>query len=720
MIRMKQVLVKQGGVVVEDIPAPQVQKGSILVRVQYSCISVGTEMSGVKASSAPLWKRALQKPDDVKKVLDRVRSNGLRDTGKLVRRKLQAAHPIGYSASGVVIAVGEGVTDIAVGTRVGCAGSQAAHHAEIICVPRNLVVEVPEQVGMDEASTVTLGAIALQGVRRAQPTLGETIIVIGLGILGQLTQQILRANGVHVIGVDLDADRVELARSNGLRYGIEGSGDRMIKAAYRLSDGYGADGVIITATTASSELLSNAFKACRRKGRVVLVGAVGMDIDRDDIYAKELDFLISTSYGPGRYDRLYEEDGFEYPLPYVRWTENRNMAAYLDLIADGQVSVSSFVNEVFDIGDAPNAYRALQSGEQRPLSVLLSYSRANADVVRTVTVGSKRPRSSNAVRVAIVGAGGFATNTLMPIMQKMPDLYEMVSVVTRQGHNAKNVARQFGILEASTDFQAILENPEIDAVVIATRHDLHGSMVLKALQAGKHVMVEKPLCLTEKEAQEIENYFISGEERNNILMVGFNRRFSPMVAKIRDELKNRTSPVMINYRVNAGFIPAEHWVHDVQGGGRNLGEACHFYDLFAALIGANITSVLARSIVPTTGYYCKTDNFAMTATYSDGSVASLTYTSLGNVRHPKERMTLYVEEKVIDLQDFLTLTGEGVRFSAVELKQMEKGHKEEMMAFAQAIQNGGEWPIPLWQLLETTRVALSVQKEILCSGGETE
>lgn len=713
-------LVKQGGVVVEDIPAPQVEKGTLLVRVCYSCISVGTEMSGVKASSAPLWKRAWQKPSDVKKVLDRVRSTGLRETSELVRRKLQTAHPIGYSASGFVIAVGEGVEDIAVGARVACAGSQAAHHAEIISVPRNLVVEVPKSVELKDASTVTLGAIALQGVRRAQPTLGETMIVIGLGILGQLTQQILRANGVNVLGVDLDSERVELARSNGMKYGFDVAGDQMIKAAYRLSDGYGADGVIITAATPSSELLSSAFQACRRKGRVVLVGDVGMDIDRQDIYAKELDFLVSTSYGPGRYDRMYEESGLEYPLPYVRWTENRNMGAFLELVADGRVSIRSLVADEFKLDKAPEAYFALQNGAKRPLSVLLSYDQSEKEIVRTVPVGARRHGRDQVIRVAVVGAGGFATNTLMPIMKKMPELFEMVSVVTRQGHNAMNVARQFGISEASTDFEAVLKNSEVDAVVIATRHDLHGRMVLKALKAGKHVMVEKPLCLTEAEALEIENYFRASGDNGNVLMVGFNRRFSPMVAKVRNELKNRTSPVMINYRVNAGFISADNWVHDTQGGGRNLGEACHFYDLFTALTDAEVTSVVAKSIVPKTGYYCKTDNFAMMATYSDGSVANLTYTSLGNAKHPKERMTIYAEDKVIDLEDYRILRGEGVHFSPVEVKQMEKGHREEMKAFAEAIRCGGDWPIPLWQVLQATRIALKVQDQILGVDGDAK
>ncbi|MEE3046821.1 MAG: bi-domain-containing oxidoreductase [Pseudomonadota bacterium] len=716
---MKQVLLKQGGVVVEDVPAPTVDKGTVLVRVYHSCISVGTEMSGVRSSSAPLWKRALSNPIEVRKLYDRVLSDGVLNTRELVRRKLQTAHPIGYSASGVVIAVGEGVDDISVGMHVACAGSQAAYHAEIVCVPRNLVVIVPDEVALDEASTVTLGAIALQGVRRAEPTLGETFIVVGLGIIGQITQQILRANGVHVIGVDVDQDRVKLAEEHGLKYGLTCANDEMITKAYQLSNGYGADGVIITAATSSSEVLSCSFKSCRRKGRVVLVGDVGLNIDRHDIYAKELDFLISTSYGPGRYDRCYEEQGMEYPLPYVRWTENRNMSAFLDLIASKQISLKSMISQRYEVKKAVEAYNALRESTPRPLSILLDYENTNQEIVRTVHLGRRRPLKKGVVRVAVVGAGGFATGTLMPIIKKMPNLYEIARVVTRQGHSATNAARQFDVPEASTDFDAALSDPEIDAVIIATRHDLHGPMVLAALKAGKHVMVEKPLCLKETELDEIEEYFSAYNSANSVLMVGFNRRFSPLVQTIKSELQGRQSPMIINYRVNAGYIPSDHWVHTHEGGGRNIGEACHFYDLFTALIKEKVTEISAHSIEPRTKYYCRSDNFIMNLTYADGSVAHLTYTALGASSHPKEKMTIYSDGKVIELEDYRCLKGYETKFSSVELKHVEKGHREEIEEFAHAIVQGEGTPIPLWEMFQATRVALKVQKAIF-TGEEAE
>ena len=713
---MKQVLIKQGGVVVQEVPAPVVEAGTVLVRVRSSCISVGTEMSGVKTSSLPLWKRALKSPNDVKKVIDRVKSHGLAETKRLVQQKLDTAYPLGYSASGDVVAVGDGVTDIVIGDHVACAGSQSAHHAEMICVPRNLVVRVPEGVSPEQASTVTLGAIAMQGVRRAEPTIGETFVVIGLGILGQITQQILGANGVRVIGVDLDPARVESARALGMDFGIVSAVDDLVAQAYRLTDGYGADGVIVTAATSSSDILANAFQACRRKGRVVLVGDVGMDIDRADIYAKELDFRISTSYGPGRYDRAYEEQGLDYPLPYVRWTENRNMQAYLHLLAEGAVDVQSLIEGAFPVEDAPQAYEALKNDEKRPLALLLSYKDNGDDVQRSVINTKVAPSSDpdGAIRVAVVGAGGFATGTLMPIMKSLGAQYKLSTVVTRQGHNAVNVARQFDVGEATTDFDAVLKNPNIDMVLIATRHHLHGPMVLAALQAGKHVMVEKPLCLNHEELERIEDFYAHvGADGGPLLMCGFNRRFSPYAEATKAAVKNRVGPMMINYRVNAGYIPPDHWVHGAEGGGRNIGEACHFYDLFTALTESRLTNVTAQAARPNTGHYGRTDNFVATASFEDGSVATLTYTSMGAAGHPKERMDVYVDGAIISTEDYLSMTVVGGSAKPISTRTMEKGHREELMAFAQAVRDGGEWPIPLWQQVQATKMSLDVERQIV-------
>jgi len=710
LIKVKQVLIRHGGVAVEEVPAPAVEAGQVLIRLEYSCISVGTEMSGVRTSNLPLWKRALQRPKEVKQVIDRVRSHGLAETRNLVKSKLEEAHPLGYSAAGVVLEVGDGISDIEVGDRVACGGSQSAYHAELVSVSRNLVVPIPDGVDAAAASTVTLGAIAMQGVRRANPTLGETFVLIGLGILGQLTQQLLHANGVRVIGLDLDRKRLELAQRHGMAVALHPDDTRVPEQVARLTDGYGADGVIITAAAASNEVVSTAFKCCRRKGRVVLVGDVGLDLDRADIYTKELDFFVSTSYGPGRYDRNYEETGLDYPLPYVRWTENRNMQECLRLMGDGRLAIKPLIDAVHPVENAIDAYRALQSGDTKPLAILLSYSQAESAPARRVANPRATVGRSGAIRLAVLGAGGFARGTLMPLIAGMPEQYSLAGVVTRQGHNAMNVARQFGAGFGATDYRDVLANPEIDAVMIATRHNLHGPMVLEALQAGKHVFVEKPLCLNKSELDAIRTFFETKTAGAPVLMVGFNRRFSPYISTLAHASAGRAAPMIVNYRVNAGYIPQDNWVQGVEGGGRNLGEACHFYDIFTCLTMARVRRIDVAAIDPDTGYYRRNDNFVATLSFDDGSVATLTYTALGCPGHSKERIDLYVDGKVFSVDDYRRFEAVGAPgLKGFETRRIEKGHREELVAFARAIQQGGEWPIPLWQQLQATQVALDVE-----------
>lgn len=710
---MKQVLIRHGGVSVEDVPAPTLEAGQVLVRLDYSCISVGTEMSGVRTSNLPLWQRAVQRPREVKQVIERVRSHGLAETRKLVKSKLEEAHPLGYSAAGVVVAVGVGIIDIEVGDRVACGGSQSAYHAELVAVPRNLLAPIPEGVEAAAASTATLGAIAMQGVRRANPTLGETFVVIGLGILGQLTQQLLHANGARVIGLDLDRKRLDLAQAHGMQVALHPDDAKVPEQVARLTDGYGADGVIITAAAASSEVVSTAFGCCRRKGRVVLVGDVGLDLDRADIYAKELDFFVSTSYGPGRYDRNYEEAGLDYPLPYIRWTENRNMQECLRLMADGRLKIAPLIDAVYPVGQATDAYRALQSGDARPLALLLSYPQSNVASRRRVASPRALPGRSGAIRLAVLGAGGFARGKLMPLIAEMPKQYSLAGVVTRQGHSAMNVARQFGAGFGATDYHAVVADPGVDAVMVTTRHNLHGPMVLEALQAGKHVFVEKPLCLTQKELDDIRAFFETASDNAPVLMVGFNRRFSSYADALVRATAERAAPMIINYRVNAGFISPDHWIQGAEGGGRNLGEACHFYDLFTRLTGAEVRRIDVASIDPGTGHYGRNDNFVATLVFNDGSVATLTYTALGGPGHSKERIDLYVDGKVLSVDDYRRFEAVGAPgLEGFETKRMEKGHREELVAFARAIQQGGEWPIPLWQQVQATQVALDVERMI--------
>jgi len=718
---MKQILIQQGKVLLEDVPTPQIKPGTVLVQVDHSCISIGTEMSGIRASGLPLWRRALTKPQNVKKVLQMVVAQGVSKTKILVEGTLGAGQPTGYSAAGVVLAVGEGVHDIRPTERVACGGSQYAYHAEIIRVPRNLVVPIPKELDFSEACTVTLGAVALQGVRRANPTLGETFVVIGLGILGQLTVQILRANGCRSIGVDVDRSRIDLAKSMGMDLGLHPDDGGDIQQVIRLTDGIGADGVIITAASASDAIVSTAFQMCRRKGRVVLVGDVGLDLNRADFYTKELDFFISTSYGPGRYDNNYEEGGLDYPIAYVRWTENRNMAEYLRLIADGRITVSNLVSQTYPINQASSAYAALKAENFKPLMVLLSYPRQENVLSHSIVIRPRaQPSGRDKIRLALIGAGNFAKGIHLPNLKALADKFELCAVMSRTGHNAIGTAKQFGAKYATTDYHEVLNDKDVDAVLIATRHNMHGDMVLAALEAGKHVLVEKPLALTRDELSRIDEFYRKDEIQSKpILLTGFNRRFSPYARKIKEQVSDRSNPMIINYRMNAGYIPLDHWVHGKEGGGRNLGEACHIYDLFTFLTDAVTTDISAKPVRPATNYYVALDNFVATMVFDEGSVATLTYTAMGAKDHPKEAMELFVDGKVFVLDDYRALKAAGIELKPLSTRMQEKGQVEELEEFATAIRKTGEWPIPLWQQMQATEIALQVETFLRSTGAVT-
>ncbi len=708
---MKQVLVQKGSVIVAELPAPHPEPGEVLVRVRASCLSVGTEMSAVRSSAAPLWKRALQDPSKVATTLKLAATSGIRRTWSLVEDKIDAAHPTGYSAAGVVVDVGSIIDDLAIGDRVACAGAGYAHHAEFIRVPRNLCARIPDALNWESASTVTLGAIALQGVRRAQPTLGETVAVIGLGILGQLTVQILRANGCRTIGVDLDRERSALAFSLGMDLALQPDDATSVDQVARLTDGIGVDCVIITAATPSDALVSTAFKMCRKKGRVVLVGDVGLHLNRADFYVKEIDFLISTSYGPGRYDHQYEEQGLDYPVAYVRWTENRNMAEYLRLLAEGRVLVERLVSARYPIGDATKAYASLNDSSARPLMVLLTYPETDSKPSHKVLTGGTFAARPGTIRVAILGAGSFAQSAHLPNMRSLGDRFALQAVMTRSGDRAAALARQFGAAYCTTEYEQVLDDPNVDAVLIATRHHLHAEMALAALRAGKHVFVEKPTAITSAELQALDECVSSAGTAAPILMTGYNRRFSPYARRMAEILQNRSGPFMLDYRMNAGHIPSDHWVHGPEGGGRNLGEACHLYDLFTFLSNSEVTEIASRSIVPSSSYYRRDDNFVATMRFADGSIASLTYTSLGNKSYPKETADLHVDGKTAILADYKKLDVYGTKGKSLRTAVQEKGLKEELIAFADGIQKG-EWPIPWWQQVQVARTALAVESQI--------
>lgn len=709
---MKQLLLKQGAARLEEVPAPLVGPRHVLVRVEFSCVSVGTEAASVASASEPLYKRALKHPEKIRRAIDMVREQGFARTVERVRGTLAAGQPTGYSAAGTIVAVGDQVDGFKVGDSVACAGAGIANHAEFINVPVNLAVRVPSGLSQLHAATVTLGAIALQGVRRTAPTLGETIMVVGLGVLGQLTVQLLKANGCRVIGVDPDARRLDVARRCGMDLGIDPSQDDQVSQVRWMTDGLGADAVVVTAAAASSELISLAMRACRKKGRVVLVGDVGLDLKREDFYRKELDFFISTSYGPGRYDPIYEEEGQDYPLPYVRWTENRNMAAYLELLAQGKVDLQTLSPELVDLAEAEALYARLAQGQDRPLLALLRYPvEGSQERVHSLRL---RPsvRVDGRVRVAVIGAGGFAQGMHLPNLVKLRERYEIRWVVSRTGSTAKAAATQFGASFAGTDYREALADPEVDLVLVATRHHLHGVMAREALEAGKHVLIEKPLALLEDEVAAIEAFYASaGPAPRPLLMTGFNRRYAPGIVQLKAMLCQRNAPMMISYRMNAGYLPPDHWVHGPEGGGRNLGEACHIYDLFAFLTDAEPVSVEATAIGISAGGIRRNENFTATIRYSDGSVASLLYTSLGDISHPKERMDIYTGGKVLSLDDYRTVSvsGDAKRWTS---PVPQKGQYEELVALADAIGSNVVDERSIRSQLATTRLALAIEKQL--------
>jgi predicted dehydrogenase len=710
---VKQVLILGGHATVDDVPAPAASPRNVLVRVKYSCISAGTEGAGMQMSSLPLYRRALQQPENVRRVVQMIKDEGIKHTMDRVRGKLAFGSATGYSAAGEIIAIGSDVAGFRAGDRVACAGAGVANHAEFIDVPVNLAVKIPTNVGLDIASTVTLGAIAMQGVRRANPTLGESVVVIGLGLVGQLCAQMLQANGCRVFGVDIDAERLAVAAASGIDHPLNPTDGDYVAAVQRLTDGFGADAAVICAASASDEIVRKAMQCCRRKGRVVLVGDVGLHLQRSDFYQKELDFLISTSYGPGRYDPKYEEGGSDYPISYVRWTENRNMQAYLELLASGRISFGNFPPAVFDLEKVNEAYASVSGATRTSLVALLRYSDAAAPN-HSMPLPIAIPASRGPIGVTLVGAGGFAQGVHLPNLRKLKDQFTLRGVVSRTGANAKAVGQQFGAAFVGTDLKAAVEDQGTALILIATRHHLHASMVLEALESGKSVLVEKPLALREEDLASIESFYA---ERTGkpvpLLMTGFNRRFSPPMKRVKHWLAARSSPMIVNYRMNAGFIPPDHWVHGDEGGGRNIGEACHIYDLFAFLTEGNPLRIQAECISAVGRQWNVNDNFIATIAYSDGSLCSLTYTSLGSKDFPKERMEIFCDGTVIELDDYRSLKITGRDAGNWSAAAPAKGQFQELQALGEWFRSPGtSWPISLSDQLAVSRVALEVERQL--------
>ena len=701
---MKQAVVKKGKVIAEEVSAPQIEKGCVLIKVAYSCISAGTEQSNVNESGKSLIKRALEQPDQVKKAWEIAKNAGFKKTFDRITGQLAGGKPAGYSLAGEVLGVGEGVKLFEIGDLVAAAGAGNANHAEFVIVPANLVMRIPRGLDIKKASTVTMGGIALQGVRRCRLQLGETAVVIGAGILGLLAQQMLQASGVDTLMIDLDDERLALAKSLGAKCVLNPKESNVVEKVRQMTGGYGADAVLFCAATSSSDPLSDAFKMCKKKGRVVLVGVSGMEIKRSDIYQKELDFLISTSYGPGRYDTNYEGKGLDYPFAYVRWTENRNMEAYLKMLQEGKVIIEPLINNTYKIDQVEEAFESLNPEEgPKPLLTFLEYGGQYTPDALQVDHRSKKVDKEK-IQVAVVGVGGFATSMHLPNLKELSSKYQIKAIVNRTGLKAKVAADNFGAAYSTTDINDVLKDDDIDLIMIMTRHDSHAELTLKSLKAGKHVFVEKPLACTEAELLAIEDFF-KGESNPPSLTVGFNRRFSPCIKEVKKSIKSRINPLVIYYRMNAGYIPLEHWVHE--NGGRIVGEACHIIDLMTYLTESKIKSISYERLTPNNDYYSSSDNVSIVLKYEDGSICTVMYFANGSKSLTKEYMEVHFDNKSIIMEDYKTVNGMGVRCTNPNLSRANKGQKEELELLAEALNNGSEL-IDLSDIFSTTRATLMI------------
>jgi len=676
---VRQIAVSGGEVKVLDVPAPVVRPGGVLVRTHFSAISVGTESASTGGGGREsLLMKAIRNPTLVRKVIDRVSSHGIQSTAELVRARLSNDQATGYSCAGVVLEVGAGVGGFSAGDRVACAGAGYANHAEVNFVPVNLVAKVPEGLALDEAAFATLGAIALQGVRRCAPTLGEHVVVLGLGLLGQLTAQLLRANGCVVLGVDVRRERVEKARSLGMTDGFAVAERDFVAGVLERTEGRGADAVIVTAAGGDSALLNRSFEACRRKGRVVLVGDVPIRIQRDRIYKKELDFLISTSYGPGRYDADYEEKGHDYPFGYVRWTEGRNLGEVLRLMASGALSVRPLIDAVHEIQNAPDAYASL-AVEPRPLGVVLRYGSSDSGTGspgRTHVSTRAAQRRPGSLRVGVIGYGSYFRSALLPILRTQAGV-ELTSVCARNGLSVRGAVEKDGFLRGTTDYREMLADPDVDVVYVATRHDQHYPIACAAVEAGKAVFVEKPMTMTAAEGRDLVERVA---RRNTLLTVGFNRRFSPHVVRLREALAPIATPKTMLYRVNAGPLPPDHWLLDpVEGGGRLLGEGVHFFDLLRHLAGSEVRDVTAAP-----GASAR-DEATVTLSFADGSLGTLVYAIGGHPGAGKERLEVFAGGATFLLDDFRSLTAFGAPLKPFQTRSVEKGQSGQLENFVAAL-----------------------------------
>ena len=710
---MKQLLqnLKTGEGVVADVPAPAVQPGRVLVRAAASLVSAGTERAFVELGRKSLLGKAKERPDLVGKVIEKVKSEGLLSTLQSVREKLDESHALGYSAAGTVFEVGEGVTEFRAGDRVACAGTGYAAHAELLSVPKNLCARLPVGVDFETAAFATLGAIALQGVRLAEPTLGESVVVIGLGLIGQLAAQLLRANGCRVFGVDLDASKVELAKRLGADDGCT-AGEEVRQAVLKWSRGRGADAVLLTAATQSDDPVALAGEISRLRGRVVAVGLVGLNVPRAAYFQRELTLRVSMSYGPGRYDPEYEERGHDYPLPYVRWTEGRNLEAFLDLAAAGALKTAPLVTHRFPVEEGARAYELISGDAAEPyLGILIKYD-TERELKRNVEnrISNLEFETSNSrVRVGMVGAGDYARRMLLPHFRE--EGVEFVSIATASGVTARDVGGRYGFARFVSGADEVLSDERVNLLVVATRHDTHAELARRGLERGIDVFVEKPLALDDEGLDALVRAAARSKGR---LTVGFNRRFSTHARAAREFFEDARAPLSILYRVNAGRVPRAHWTQDArEGGGRIRGEVCHFVDFMQYVTGAHVTRVYAEPVSSGDRDAVDDDSVFITFKFADGSNGAVAYLAEGDRALPKERVEIFGAGRSFVVEDFrASVAYAGGRETRTRLRAQDKGQREEVRAVCAALRDGAPAPIPLADLVNNTRVTFRILESL--------
>ncbi|MEX2162804.1 MAG: bi-domain-containing oxidoreductase [Sulfuricaulis sp.] len=701
---------KTGAIRLEQTNVPAVRGGGVLVRTHYSVVSAGTEGMKVKEGKMSYLGKARARPDQVKKVFNTLRQQGLAATYQKVMNKLDKLTPLGYSLSGEVIAVGSGAEEFRVGQRVACGGAGYANHAEVNFVPKNLVVPIPDSVSTKHAAFATVGAIAMQGFRQAEMQLGETACVVGLGLLGQLLVQILRAAGVTVIGVDIVEARCELALKCGAAAAVGPDDPRLRNVVGRMTDGHGADTVFITAGGSSNGPLELAVSIARDRARIVDIGKTKLDLPWNDCYMKELNVRFSRSYGPGRYDPQYEEQGLDYPIGYVRWTERRNMSSFLDLVTDGRVQLEPIISSVRSFEEAEHVYQELAEGKGDSLGTVFEYAleedfRKSLPTATAARAVAGRTRVDGVVRLAAIGAGNYASTMLLPHL-KANRAVVLDGVATASGLSGQDARRKFGFRRATTNHKELLESADVDAVVIATRHSSHARMVVEAIRAGKAVYVEKPLALNLEEVKLIREAI--AESGNDRLMVGFNRRFAPVVAEIAKRFRKVQAPLTVHYRIHAGQLESGSWYLDRNEGSRFVGEGGHFIDTISFISGSRPVSVFAQSLRPEKMTVDDLENIAIVMQFENGSVGNILYLTQGGPKSPKEFFEVFGGGVTAQMHNFESVTYyEGDR-SSKNRWRVNKGQKEEMDAYIECVKSANPLPISLTELIDTTLATLAV------------